>query len=469
MNIPEPGRVHSSPLLLEEVLEIGAGRWPHRELLVHGDHRVTFAGLETRANQLAAGLIAAGVGPADRVVLLLPNSVTMVEAIFAILKAGAVFVPLHTGTKRERLVSFMNDCTATALISGVQALREIGDIRAEVPSVTLVASVGGDAAGATELAHLFVEDAIAAPPKRITSADLACLIYTSGTTGQPKGVMMGHDNALFAIRSVIRSLDNTEDDVIACGLSLAHSYGLYQVFMAAYFGGKVVLLDSLAYPAAILDAIERERVTGVPGVPSLWAILLQVGLDRHDLSSLRYLTNAAAPLPREHLERLLRDLPGISIYCMHGLTECKRTLSLDAAAFPDKHGSVGMAIPGTDAWVADPQGNRLPNGSTGELVIRGPHVMRGYWGNPEATAKRFRPGPTPGERLLYTGDLFRTDEDGYFFFVSRMDDIINAGGNKVAPVEVENVLHQIPGVVQSAVAPMSDPILGEAVKAFIVA
>jgi acyl-coenzyme A synthetase/AMP-(fatty) acid ligase len=153
---------------------------------------------------------------------------------------------------------------------------------------------------------------------------------------------------------------------------------------------------------------------------------------------------------------------------MYGLTETKRTLYLPPERLEAKPGSVGIAIPGTEVWIADANGNRLGPGQTGELVVRGRHVMRGYWEAPEATAQRFRPGPIPGERLCYTGDLFSMDEDGCFYFVARRDDIIKSRGEKIAPKEVENVLYSLPGVVEAAVVGVPDPILGQAVKAFVV-
>jgi acyl-CoA synthetase (AMP-forming)/AMP-acid ligase II len=153
---------------------------------------------------------------------------------------------------------------------------------------------------------------------------------------------------------------------------------------------------------------------------------------------------------------------------MYGLTETKRTLYLPPDQLDARPGSVGVAIPGTEVWLEDEEGCRPGPGEVGELVVRGRHVMRGYWGDPAATAARFRPGPLPGERVCYTGDLFRMDADGYYYFVGRKDDIIKSRGEKVSPKEVENVLYGLEGVLEAAVIGVPDPILGEAVKAFVV-
>ena len=191
-------------------------------------------------------------------------------------------------------------------------------------------------------------------------------------------------------------------------------------------------------------------------------------LSPYALSSLRYLTNTAAALPPSHIIALREKFPWATLYSMYGQTECKRTLYLPPDQL-DKHpGSVGIAIPGTEVWIEDEEGHRVGPGVVGELVVRGSHVMRGYWEDPEATAERYRPGPTPGERVLYSDDLFKMDEQGYFYFVARRDDIIKSRGEKVSPKEVENVLYGIEGVVEAAVIGVPDPILGQAIKAFVV-
>mgnify|MGYP000642668012 CR=1 FL=1 len=238
--------------------------------------------------------------------------------------------------------------------------------------------------------------------------------------------------------------------------------------MVFKFGGTLVLERSFAYPAAVLRRIEEEQVTGLPGVPTLFAMLLQMDLSRFDLTSIRYLTNTGAALPVEHIRRLREAFAWARLYSMYGLTECKRALYLPPEELDRRPASVGIPIPGTEAWIEDEAGNRLEPGQIGELVIRGSHVMQGYWGDPEETAKRYRPGRYPAERLLYTGDLFWTDEEGFFYFVARKDDIIKSRGEKVAPKEVENVLYRLPGVVEAAVVGVPDEVLGQAIKAFIV-
>lgn len=280
--------------------------------------------------------------------------------------------------------------------------------------------------------------------------------------------MCDHGNVVFAANAIISYLENTPDDIVINVLPLSFDYGLYQLLMTFRFGGRLVLEQSFAFPALTLEQIQRERVTGFPGVPTVFALLLRIDLSPYDLSSLRYLTNTAAALPITHIQQLRDTFSWARLFSMYGLTETKRTLYLPPEQLADRPGSVGIPIPGTEVWLEDDGGNRLGPGEVGELVVRGRHVMRGYWEDPEETKQRYRPGPLPGERVCYTGDLFRMDADGYFYFIARKDDIIKTRGEKVSPKEVENIFYTIPGVLEAAVVGIPDPIMGQAIKAFIV-
>jgi acyl-CoA synthetase (AMP-forming)/AMP-acid ligase II len=320
---------------------------------------LTYAALDGHANALALALAAAGVRRGDRVAIYLENSVEAVVALFAALKAGAVFVVINPTTKADKLAYIVEDCQAAALIS-------------------LDRKIGG------------------------VTARLAAL------PGPPKGVMATHLNVVAAARSITTYLNNTEDDVILDVLPLSFDYGLYQVLTAFKVGATVVLERSFAYPSAILDRIVQERVTGLPIVPTMSAILLQLDLSGWDLGSRRHITNTAAALPAEHIRRLRARVPGVAIYSMYGLTECKRALYLPPGELDRRPASVGRAIPNTEVWIVDEHDRRLGPGAVGELVVRGSHVTKGYWRCPEETEARFRPGPLPGERVLYTDEAIRT-------------------------------------------------------------
>jgi len=464
-------------MLVQDFLHDTAARLPQKTALVCGQGRYSYGQLAAMANRLANALRAHGLERGGRVVIHLPNSVEAVVGIFGVLTAGGVFVCLNPGVKRDKLAYIVNNCRATALLTEARLAAGglLAGLERECPSLRHVIACDPDCraahAGGERLLDFWkLQEEF--PDQRPRSAnidlDLACLIYTSGTTGEPKGVMSDHSNVVFASGSIIQYLRNTEADVVLNALPVAFDYGLYQVLMTFRFGGTLVLEPSFAYPAAVLQTMARERVTGFPGVPTMFAMLLGMDLARYDLSSLRYLTNTAAALPVSHLQAIRKLFPQATLYSMYGLTETKRTLYLPPAELDRRPDSVGIPIPGTEAWLEDEAGRRLGPGEVGELVVRGRHVMRGYWEAPEATARRFRPGPIPGERLCYTGDLFRMDADGFFYFVARKDDIIKSRGEKVSPKEVENVLYQLPGVREAAVVGVPDPVLGQAIKAFVV-
>jgi long-chain acyl-CoA synthetase len=462
-------------VLVHQFLENSAARTPDKVALICAGQRLTYRQIEEDANRVAHALRSAGVQRGDRVAVWLPNSVEAVLAIFGILKAGGTFVVVNTTTKPDKLAYVLNNCQAKALFAPGRQADVVAALLPAVPSVTLAVLCEQQAeenaalyphvqSFATVLAGASPER----PVNRCIDVDLACLIYTSGSTGDPKGVMSTHANVAFAAASIITYVENAPDDIVINVLPLSFDYGLYQLLMTFKFGGTLVLERSFAYPAATLKRITEERVTGFPGVPTLFALLLQMDLSRFDLSSLRYLTNTAAALPVEHVERLRDAFPWARLYSMYGLTECKRTLYLPPAELARRPGSVGIAIPGTEVWIEDEAGQRLGPGEVGELVVRGAHVMQGYWQNAAATAQCYRPGRYPAERMLYTGDLFRMDDEGFFYFVARKDDIIKTRGEKVAPKEVESVLYRLPGVVEAAVIGVPDALLGEAVKAFVV-
>ena len=464
------------PLLHDYLIE-SAGRLPGKVALVCGGQRVTYGELDSRSNAFAHALRRRGVARGDRLLVFMDNTVENVVAFWGTLKANAIVSVVNPLTKADKLAYLLNDCRAAALVSDAHLAGVFADaaprcahlraviVSGAMPAQRLAALPGGTAWGEA----LAAEDAAAAPPRLCLDVDLATIIYTSGSTGEPKGVMLTHRNMLTAATSVSEYLGMREAVVVLAVLPLAFDYGLYQVIMALRVGASVVLERSFTCPAAVLNTVVAEGVTGFPGVPTIFAILAEMkSLERYDFSKVRYVTNTAAALAAKHIDRLRAIFPRAQIYSMYGLTECKRCTFLPPQDLARKPGSVGVAIPNTELWLVDEHDNRVPPGHIGQLVIRGATVMRGYWEKPEATARKLRPGPLPGEQVLYTGDYCRLDDDGYLYFVGRMDDIIKSRGEKVAPKEVENAIVGIDGVREAAVIGVPDEVLGEAVKAFVV-
>jgi amino acid adenylation domain-containing protein len=446
---------------VERFLHDSARRTPDKTALVAGGRRLSFAELDAMSDRLAAALVERGLARGDRAIVFMDNCWEAVAGIFAVLKAGGVFSPVNPTTKADKLAYVINNCRATAILAQERALPVVQQALAGCPSIKVRMVAGGDFDAALA--------GTAAPPAMPgIDIDLAMLVYTSGSTGFPKGVMMTHQNVVAAATSITTYLENTSDDIVLNVLPISFDYGLYQVLMAMKAGATLVLEKSFAFPQAIFNRMREEKVTGLPLVPTMAALILQMkDLQPGGFPHLRYLTNTAAALPPAHIMRLQELFPGTRIYSMYGLTECKRCTYLPPAELARRPASVGIAIPGTEAYVVDEAGARLPPGATGELVIRGGHVMKGYWENPEATDKALKPGPFPWEKVLHTGDLFRTDEDGFLYFVGRKDDIIKTRGEKVSPKEVENVLYALPGIREAAVVGVPDPILGMAIKAVV--
>jgi len=455
---------------VEQFLRDSARRCGDKVALVAGGARLTYRELDRASDCLAGALAQGGIARGDRVIVFMDNCREAAIAIFAALKAGAVFSPINPSTKADKLAFVINNCRARALITQEKLRAVASAALAETPSVAFTVVAGAREPmlrNAVSFEAALV--AGAAPPANPgIDVDLAMLIYTSGSTGFPKGVMMTHQNVVAAATSITTYLENTADDVILNVLPISFDYGLYQVLMAAKVGATLVLEQSFAFPQAIFAKMAAERVTGLPLVPTMAALILQMrDLAPGAFPHLRYLTNTAAALPPAHIARLQALFPTARLYSMYGVTECKRCTYLPPAELSRRPGSVGIAIPGTEAYVVDEHGARVAPGVVGELVIRGAHVMKGYWENPEATARALRPGPHPWEKVLHTGDLFRADQDGFLYFVARKDDIIKTRGEKVSPKEVENALYALPGVREAAVVGVPDPVLGLALKAVI--
>ena len=461
-------------MLVQRFLEDSARQYPAKTALVCGGQRLTYQEIEAAANRLAHALQALGLQRGDRVVIFLDNSPEVAISIFAALKAGGVFVIVNPTAKIDKLAYILNNCRARVVITQASKVRPLTEEQPPLPHLSAIVVARGEIEAPPGSIPCLTLDGLLAPHEADTSrpdnscvdVDLAALIYTSGSTGNPKGVMLTHLNMVAAATSITTYLENQPDDIILNVLPLSFDYGLYQLLMAFKIGGTLVLERSFAYPYAVIETLRRENVTGFPLVPTILAILLQLDLSKFSFPALRYVSNTGAALPTPHIARLRQLFPHVRIYSMYGLTECKRVAYLPPDQIDRRPNSVGKAMPNVEAYVVDEHG-RVPPGTIGELVVRGSNVMKGYWEMPEATSKMLQPDPVSGETVLYTGDQFWMDEEGYLYFVGRTDNIIKTRGEKVSPKEVENVLYALESVAEAVVIGVPDPVLGQAIKAVV--
>ena len=457
----------------ESFLHDSARRHPQHVALVCGTQRMRYAELADQAGRFAAVLQQqAALADGERCLLYLDNRIEAAVGVFGTLIAGGVFSVINPGTRAGKLALLLDDCQASVLVTQASLLGQARAALAQAPGVRRLIVVDAPA-GTLQGNELDWDQVLAstqpAPPTpRGIDIDLAMLVYTSGSTGRPKGVMMTHRNMVHVATSITTYLESRQDDVVLSVLPLAFDYGLYQLLMCVKLGATLVLEKSFAFPQKILPLLASEQVTVFPLVPTMAALIVQMRSFRPEwAASVRTLTNTAAALPPAHIQRLRALFPQARLFSMYGVSESKRCTWLPPAELDRRPDSVGIAIPDTQVWVAGDDGQPLPPGSIGELVVRGGHVMQGYWNDPQATARALRPGRHPWEKVLHTGDLFRMDDDGFFYFVARRDDIIKTRGEKVSPKEVENVLYALPGVREAAVVGVPDDILGRSLKAIV--
>jgi long-chain acyl-CoA synthetase len=458
--------------LIQDILKKNVAERPDKVALICENQRLTYSQINTMADRLANAFRKNGVQDGDRILLYLLNGSELVISIFAALKANAIFSVVDYANTIDTLRYIAGDSEATALVTYNHQVEAATRLLQDIPSLRFAVLSGQEINGST--ANLLAFDAIQKDysgdplPQRRIDADLAYLIYTSGSTGVSKGVLVTHKSSLFTIHSGVEYLELSESDVHTSPLPLSFSPGINQLFQTLRVGGSLILEKSFAFPAMVIKRMEAEGATGFAGVPTVLALLLQSDLSRYDLSRLRYITSIGAALAPNIIKQIREKLPQASLYSTYGMAEASYSLGLDPQQIDCRPSSVGKPFPGTQAWIVGDDGERLGPNEIGELVVRGGHVRNGYWNNPQNTAQRFRPGPVPGEIVCYTGDMFRTDEDGYFHFVGRSDEIIKSGAKKVVPREIENALYGLKGVIEAAAVGMPDPLLGQVIKAFVV-
>jgi long-chain acyl-CoA synthetase len=450
---------------LAVILSETAHAAPDRPVAVFDGGRLTYRELDQASDRLAAALAAAGIEPGDRVALQLPNIPQFLISYFGILKAGGVVVPLNVLLRAPEIAYHLSDSGARILITWAGVLAEAAK-GAEAAGTGAVYAVGAAAGSGPAVPFERLLDGTAPPREMVTRqpTDTAVVVYTSGTTGRPKGAELTHIQLYMNADIPGRLFDVQPDDIVITMLPLFHVFGLSSILdVCVRFGCTMSLIPRFT-PAAVLTAIQRDRVTIFEGVPTMFAdVLSYPDLADYDLSSLRIAISGGASIPAPVLDAF-EERFGLVILEGYGLTETASTTTFNVSAEERRAYSVGKPIWGTQTQVWDDEGRPLPPGPehVGEVVTRGLHVMKGYWHNPEATAAAFT-----GD-WLHTGDLGYFDRDGFLFIVSRKKELIIRGGYNVYPSEIENVLHAHPAIAEAAVVGVPDERLGEEVMAVVI-
>lgn len=458
--------------VLHDILRKNVLEHPDKIAVICDSQRLTYRHIDEASNRLAHALAERGAKKGDRALIYLLNSTELVISIFAALKLGMVYSVVDYANTIETIGYMAEDCGAIGVITSSAQFESVTELIYQVKTLQFAVFTGKVIDSTIENLLFFdtIQQQYAAEFKHAHTidCDLAYLLYTSGSTGNAKGVLTTHRSALFTIVSGAERFEVTEDDIHALPLPLSFAPGMNQFYQTLFAGGTVLLEKSFTFPAATLKRMADLGATGLGAVPTILAFLMRMDLQKFDLGKLRYIISSGAALAPSIIQEVRKKIPQALIYSMYGMAEASFILCLDPSEIDRIPGSVGKQFPGTEVWIQNENGVRLGAGESGELIVRGGHVRSGYWNDPLASEKRFRPGPLAGELICHTGDIFQMDEDGNYYFIARSDEVIKSGAKKVAPKEIENVLYQLPGVTEAAAIGIPDTLLGQVIKAFVV-
>jgi acyl-CoA ligase (AMP-forming) (exosortase A-associated) len=467
--------------LIWHLLQKSADRTPQKEALVHGEQRLNYQQVARLSANFASSLRSTNVKRGDRVGIYLDASVPQVISIFGISRSEGVYVPINALLHPEQVMHIARDCGMKGLITTPAKLAALADVIAQIPTLEFLVVVGAGEIPAIEIGTYRFDDFTATEPPSVwressIENDLAAILYTSGSTGKPKGVMLSHKNVVAGSCIVSTYLGITDRERILAVLPFSFDAGMNQLMTAFEKGGTLVLIN-FVFAREIVQTLLKERITGLAGVPTLWSLLTQPSstLEKQPLADLRYITNTGGAMPQAVLKILRKALPTTKIFLMYGLTEAFRSTYLPPEELDRRPTSMGKAIPDTEILVLNEQGQLCKPGEAGELVHRGPTVSLGYWNRPDDTARALRPNPTlppemgDCEKVCYSGDLVKMDEEGFLYFIGRRDTMIKCSGFRISPTEVEEVLFQTGKLRGAAVIGVPDDMLGQSIKAFVVA
>ncbi|MGA7489297.1 MAG: AMP-binding protein [Xanthobacteraceae bacterium] len=449
---------------IDQILPATAARHPDKTALIFGDTTFTYRQLERLSNQAANGLKALGVKKGDRVTLFAQNSGEWVISYIGIAKAGGVLNPVNAMLTADELAYVVKDCGARVLITTSERAKPVLHLKDDGNLKEIVVLGGAPPEGTISFDDLVAGQADTIEPPGNAAGDLSTICYTSGTTGFPKGAMLSHRSVVLNAALTAAMNVRTQHDIQFTGLPLAHVYGTVVMNLSFLLGLTFVMLEKFDAQQA-LESIQRHRVSIMDGVPTMYLYMLaHPDFEKYDLSSLRVAVVGGQAMPAakstEWLERT-----GSPMLELWGMTELAGPGIMQHAYCENRLGSVGIMMPFMQGRIADPAdpSKTLPDGQVGELMVKGPFTMLGYYGNEKATAEAIEP-----DGWLHSGDLCKMDADGYFYVVDRKKDMILTAGYNIYPAEIERVICGHPSVAMVGVGAKPDPHKGEIAKAYIV-
>jgi acyl-CoA synthetase (AMP-forming)/AMP-acid ligase II len=448
-----------------EILTITTNKFPERIAVVFENQRLTYQEFNERVNRFANGLLRLGLKKGDKVAVLLFNSIPLVEILFASAKTGGVFTPINFRFTADEVFYILDHSDTRFFIYGEEFSEIVEKIRSRLQKVEFYLSVG-DSAPSTAMNYETVlkESLPQEPDVPISEKDECQLMYTSGTTGKPKGALLTHGNLLWNLFNTVLGREEKEGETSIVIDPLYHTAALNNHFITRIaMAGTSVLIKHFD-PKRVMEVIEKEKVTVISGAPAVYHLMLSLPEGRYDTRSITKCTTGASILPNETKERLVKLFPNLTgIYDVYGCTEATPSIAiLKAKDSLRKRECVGPPVSFLEVRIVDDQDRDLPKGEVGELICRGPNVMKGYYKDEEATREALREG------WLYTGDLARMDEEGFVYIVDRKKDMIVSGGENIYPREIEEILYSHPRIEDAAIVGVPDSLWGESVKAFVV-
>jgi acyl-CoA ligase (AMP-forming) (exosortase A-associated) len=462
---------------LHDLLRNSVQRDPGKVAIVDGASEYTYEDLDHQSNSLGAALVEAGVKKGDRVGIYLEKSWEAIVAMLAASRVGAAYVNINPLFKPPQVAYLAQDCDIRVMIGDSARLDDLEP--KTVPGTAFYKGEKPDSGAAktfADLAEVLRNGDAPAVERQVSEVDLGTILYTSGSTGMPKGVATSQRNIVVGAQIVSTYLENTSGDRILSALPLNFDAGMSQFTTALRVAATLVLQRS-RLPGDLSRALRRHEITGVTGVPPLWSLLLRSAkaIQEEPLENLRYIANTGGRIPQANLDELRRLLEpaGTRIYLMYGLTEAFRSTYLPPEEIDRGSSCIGKAIPNTEIMVINKEGRECAPEEPGELVHRGPTVAMGYWGNEEATRKAYRPNPLASpellgvERVVYSGDTVRRDEEGFLYFIGRDDAMIKSQGYRLSPEEVENLLIGSGLVHEACAFGVEDPEVGQLVMAVV--